>query len=287
MNFNSSTVLITGGGRGLGLAYARLLGQLGATVLIQDNGAASDGESVDPQVVEDAAATLRSEGLTVRAIAGDISTREGCYALFNRAEALAGQVNTLIHSAGWVAYQPVEAIGDAAFDRMMTIAAKAPLWLAQAAWPGMKAAGYGRIVVTTSCRALYPQYVQHGLTAYAASRMAVVGIMHVLAAEGAESGIVVNAVSPVAKTRMWGVDGEPDDLRPADVAPGVAFLASPACREGGWILRAANGQFHATRAAEASGVHYPYDLRAVHAATPDAVAANWAQIAVHHPEPRG
>lgn len=287
MNFNNSVVLITGAGRGLGLAYARLLGQLGATVLIQDNGAASDGQGTDPQVAEYAAAALRAEGLNVRAIAGDISTREGCYTLFCRAEALAGHINTLIHNAGWVAYQQVDAIGDTAFDRMMSIAAKAPLWLSQAAWSGMKAAGYGRIVMTTSCRALYPQYVQPGLASYAASRMAVVGIMNVLAAEGAASGIVVNAVSPVAKTRMWGVDGEPDNLRPVDVAPGVAFLASTACTEGGWILRAANGQFHATRSAEAEGVDYPYDLRAVHAATVDDVAAGWSRIAVPHTEPRG
>ena len=63
--------------------------------------------------------------------------------------------------------------------------------------------GYGRILLTTSDRALYPQYAQAGLAAYAASKIAQVGIMNVLALEGAEHGIVVNAISPVAKTRMW------------------------------------------------------------------------------------
>lgn len=116
--------------------------------------------------------------------------------------------------------------------------------------------------------------------------MAAVGIMNVLADEGAAHGIIVNAVSPVAKTRMWGVEGEPNELKPETVAPGVAFLASAACIEGGWILRAANGQFHATRAVEAEGVVYPRDLRAVHAGTPAAVAKAWDQIAVLAQEPR-
>jgi NAD(P)-dependent dehydrogenase (short-subunit alcohol dehydrogenase family) len=183
-------------------------------------------------------------------------------------------------------HSPAEEIQEESFDRMFAIGAKAPLWLAQAAWPAMKAAGYGRILLTTSCRALFPQYVQKGLAAYAAAKMAAVGIVNVLAAEGAPHGIIVNAISPVAKTRMWGVEGEPEELRPSDVAPGAAFLVSDACKEGGWILRAANGQFHATRSAEAAGVDYPIDLCAVHAKTVDEVATQWSRIAVPSQEPR-
>lgn len=121
--------------------------------------------------------------------------------------------------------------------------------------------------------------MQHGLAAYAAAKLAAVGIVNVLAAEGAPHGIVVNAVSPVAKTRMWGVQGEPDELHPDAVAPGVAFLASAACGEGGWILRASNGQFHATRSVEAEDVAYPRDLRAVRAESIEDVAAQWTAIA--------
>jgi NAD(P)-dependent dehydrogenase (short-subunit alcohol dehydrogenase family) len=172
------------------------------------------------------------------------------------------------------------------FDHMMAVAAKAPLWLAQAAWPAMQAQGHGRIVLTTSDRALYPQYEQHGLAAYAAAKSAAVGIVNVLAAEGAAHGIVVNAVSPVAKTRMWGVHGEPDELYPEAVAPGAVFLASRACTEGGWILRASNGQFHATRLTEAQGVRYPRDLQAVSAGSVEQVAAQWLQIAKAAIEPR-
>jgi NAD(P)-dependent dehydrogenase (short-subunit alcohol dehydrogenase family) len=197
-----------------------------------------------------------------------------------------GRLDFIIHNAGWVEYQPIEALDDDHFDRMMTLAAKTPLWLAEAAWPSMQANRHGRIVLTTSDRALYPQYVQKGLAAYAAAKLAAVGIVNVLAAEGAAHGIVVNAVSPVAKTRMWGVEGEPDELRPDAVAPGVAFLVSRACVDGGWILRASNGQFHATRSTEADGVAYPRDLRAVRAGSIEDIAGQWPAIAPTVAEPR-
>jgi len=286
VNFENRTVLITGAARGLGFAYARTIAALGATVIIHDVGADSSGLGEDPQVAEDAAASLRAEGYNVVAISGSLETREACRHLVAQSIAVRGRLDGLIHNAGWVAYQTIESIDEGAFDHMMAIGAKAPLWLAQAAWTTMAEAGYGRILLTTSCRALYPQYVQKGLAAYAAAKMAAVGIVNVLAAEGAPHGVVVNAISPVAKTRMWGVDGEPDELRPAEVAPGAAFLVSDACIEGSWILRAANGQFHATRAVEAFGVDYPRNLHAVAAATADEVAAQWSRIAVPSVEPR-
>lgn len=82
------------------------------------------------------------------------------------------------------------------------------------------------------------------------------------------------------------MEGELDELRPETVAPGVPFLASDACNEGGWILQTANGQFRATSAAESEGVHYPRDLRAVDASTPAAVAMAWDRIAALAREPR-
>lgn len=286
VDFTGRAVLVTGAGRGLGLAYARRIGGLGASVLLHDIGADGDGGGADPSVARDAAATLRGEGIAAQAFHGPIDTRDGCRALLAEALAVHGRLDAVIHNAGWVAYEPIVDLREASFDAMMAVAAKAPLWLAQAAWPHMVAAGYGRLVFTSSCRALFPQYVQHGLASYAAAKAAVVGIANVLAAEGAAQGIVVNAVSPVAKTRMWGVDGEPDNLHPDAVAPGVAFLASPACTEGGWVLRAANGQFHATRTMEADGVDYPVDLRAPRAKSAAEVAASWPSIAVPAVEPR-
>ncbi len=286
LSFAGQVALVTGAGGGLGFAYSRLLAQRGAHVVMQDIGAGLDGTGSDPQRIDQAVARLSADGLSVEANHRGIATRLEAAALVAELLQQHGRLDVILHNAGWVEYQKIDAVDEDRFDHMMAVAAKAPLWLAQAAWPAMQAQGYGRIVLTTSDRALYPQYVQHGLAAYAAAKSAAVGIVNVLAAEGAAHGIVVNAVSPVAKTRMWGVQGEPDELYPEAVAPGVVFLASRACTEGGWILRASNGQFHATRLTEAEGVHYPRDLQAASAGSVEQVAAHWPQIAKAAIEPR-
>lgn len=134
------------------------------------------------------------------------------------------------------------------------------------------------MVLTTSDRAMYAEYGQVGLVGYAASKMAQIGVMNGLAADGQAFGLKVNAISPVAKTRMWGVAAAPADLKPQWVTPGVLYLASAQCVDSGYVLRASNGQFTATRYVENPGVDYPYDLARVSAATMAEVAAQWPQI---------
>ena len=113
----------------------------------------------------------------------------------------------------------------------------------------------------------------------AMGKMAQLGLMNVLAVEGKEHGILVNAISPVAKTRMSNVQDEPEDLRPDQVAPSVLYLASPECRESGFILRASNGQFTAVRWIKRNNVDYPLNLAAVEISTAEDLATCWKQIA--------
>lgn len=279
--------LVTGAAGGLGLAYSRLLAERGAQVVMHDVGAGTDGRGADPQRILRSVEVLQGQGLPVQAASGPIDHRSGCHALVQDLLQQHGRIDFLIHNAGWVEYQPLEAIEDEALDQTLCLAAKTPLWLAQAVWPAMRAAGGGRIVITTSDRALYPQYAQRGLSAYAMGKLAALGLVNVLALEGAEHGIVVNAVSPVAKTRMWGIEGEPDELHPEAVAQGVAYLASTCCHVGGWTLRASNGQFHALRLQEAEHVAYPRDLRAVSADSIESVALQWPAIARASVDQRG
>lgn len=286
IDFSGRVALVTGAGRGLGFAYAKALAERGAQVVLHDVGAGSDGSGQDPAVAERAAAILKDRGLSAVAASSPIATREDCRGVVNGVLATKRKLDILIHNAGWVGYQPIQELDAEFLRRMMMLGVDAPLWLAQAAWPAMKAEQYGRILLTTSDRAIYPEYVQAGLAAYAAAKMASVGIANVLGLEGREHGIVVNAISPVAKTRMWGVEDEPDELHPDTVAPGAIFLVSEACRDSSWVLRASNGQFHATRSQEADAVDYPHDLRAVSAANVESVEAQWPRIACAVPEAR-
>ena len=135
----------------------------------------------------------------------------------------------------------------------------------------MRRQGYGRIVLTTSGRAMRVEDCVPGLVAYSAAKMAQVGLMVGLAAELSDTGIRVNAISPVAATRV--LRRSAPQLLPELVAPGVAFLASSACEISGAVLNAAGGRFSAAwwdRSEELDLGPTP--------ASPEEIAVRWQQI---------
>lgn len=283
MDFTGKTAIVTGGARGLGLSYVRALAHAGARVVISDIGADTVGAGRDTTVAQAAAEALQAEGLTVIGHGGDLSTDDGCRQLISTTIEAFGQLDILIHNAGWVGYQNIADLDAAFLQRAMDINLYAPLWLCKHAWPHLLHSTAPRIILTTSDRAMYAQYEQTGLVAYSAGKMAQLGIMNALGHAGAQAGILVNAISPVAKTRMWGVTEEPHELKPDWVTPGVLFLASTQCKDTGYILRASNGQFTATRFTENPGVDYPRDLARVKAGTAKEVAAMWDSIKQAYP----
>jgi NAD(P)-dependent dehydrogenase (short-subunit alcohol dehydrogenase family) len=279
IRLDDRVAVITGSGRGLGEAYARLLAERGTRVVIHDAGVNKDGTGFDPSVAADAARRIQEAGGIAFPSDVILDSRDNCQSLVETTLSKFGRLDILVHNAGWVAYQSVQELTPDFLQRAININLEAPIWLAQAAFPIMKRQNYGRIVLTTSDRAIYKQYALSGLAPYAMGKMAQIGLMNVLAVEGKEHGILVNAISPVAKTRMWNVQDEPLDLRPDQVAPGVLYLASPECRESGFILRASNGQFRAVRWIERDNVDYPLNLAAVESSTAEDLATRWQEIA--------
>jgi NAD(P)-dependent dehydrogenase (short-subunit alcohol dehydrogenase family) len=146
--------------------------------------------------------------------------------------------------------------------------------LSRAAFPIMKRQRYGRIVVTVSGRAMYVQASLTGLAAYSVGKASQLGLMVALAAEGEPFGIRINAISPVAATRMLNRPVEPGEMAPDQVSPGVAFLASKACDFSGEILRASGGRFSVVRWSFGDEV----DL-GPQPASPDEIARRWPEIA--------
>ncbi len=280
--FKNKVAIVTGAAQGLGLDYAMALAARGARVVISDLGTDRSGEGQDPAAVSVALDALKAKGHDVVAHVGHLENEEECRQLVELAISHFGALDILIHNAGWVDYQGIETQEQAFLERALGISVHAPVWLAKHAWKHLKASEAPRIVLTTSDRAMYQRYAQPGLVAYSAGKMAQVGIMNALSMEGLEHGILVNAISPVAKTRMWGVTQPPEELKPEWVTPGVLYLASPLCRDTGYILRASNGQFTATRFSENSGVSYPRDLARVEASSLAEVAERWSRIKECH-----
>ena len=278
MDFAGKTAIVTGAGQGLGLSYARELARLGANVVISDIGADTLGVGADASIAHEAARALASEGYSVLGHHADLASERGCGQLVAAAVDAFGQLDIVIHNAGWVGYQRIEEVEPAFIERALDVNVYAPVWLCKHAWHYLRQSPAARVVLTTSDRAMYQPYAQPGLVAYAAGKMAQLGIMNALSMEGMADRILVNAVSPVAKTRMWGVTEAPVNLKPEWVTPGVVFLASQQCRDTGYIVRASNGQFTATRFVENPGVDYPVDLARIKASSPGQVAQLWDQI---------
>ncbi|CAA9590125.1 MAG: Oxidoreductase, short chain dehydrogenase/reductase family [uncultured Thermomicrobiales bacterium] len=274
IRFDGQVALVTGAGRGLGAAYARAFADRGASVVVHDAGVGPEGTGFDPVPADATVAGIAEAGGTAAACYEDLASDEGCRATVTFALARFGRLDILVHNAGLLTFRPIEETDATLWRRLLAVNVEAPFFLSQAAFPQMKRQGYGRIVVTTSGRAMHLPWSQPGLTAYAVGKMAQLGLMNALAAEGEPHDIRVNAISPVAATRMLRRPATPGELDPAQVAPGLLFLASAACDFSGLILRAAGDRFSVARWAFSEGADFgPGPV------TPETIAARWPDIA--------
>jgi NAD(P)-dependent dehydrogenase (short-subunit alcohol dehydrogenase family) len=143
----------------------------------------------------------------------------------------------------------------------------------KAAWDIMKEAGYGRLVVTTSSTGLYGNF---GQANYGAAKLGLVGLMNTLKIEGAKYDIKVNAVCPVAATRMTeGLMPEAvlAQLKPEYITPGVINLVKEDAPTG-MILSAGAGSYSMAQIVETNATFVGQG----EALTAEAVAAKWDQI---------
>jgi len=272
IRFDGQAVVVTGAGRGLGAAYAKLIAARGGNVVVHDAGVAQDGSGFDPTVADSVVAEISAAGGTALACYENLEDRISCGRVIELAVARFGQVDALVHNAGLVVFADLDDTGPAIWDRMTAIGIDAPFHLARAAAPHMRRRGYGRIVLTSSGRAMSVENCRPGLVAYSVTKMAQVGLMVGLAAELGKAGVCVNTISPVAATRA--LRRSAPELLPELVAPGVAFLASSACAMSGIVLHAAGGRFSTSLSNRTKEV----DFGSV-PATPEQIAANWLRIA--------
>jgi NAD(P)-dependent dehydrogenase (short-subunit alcohol dehydrogenase family) len=223
IRFDDQVVLVTGGGRGLGAAYASAFAARGASVVVHDAGVESDGSGGDPGIAQAVADEIGGV-----ACIENLETEEGCRRTVELALERFGRLDAVIQNAGLNIWEELEE-ADRSWERMRRVNVDAPFHITRAAFPVMKRQGYGRFVFTTSGRAMAVDRTRPGLAAYVVGKLAHFGLMIVTAAEGEPHGILANAVAPAAATRMLVRPVEPGELEPEQVAPGVVYLASSAC----------------------------------------------------------
>jgi NAD(P)-dependent dehydrogenase (short-subunit alcohol dehydrogenase family) len=271
IRFDGQVALVTGAGRGLGAAYARLLASRGASVVVHDAGVTADGDGFDPSIADGVVQQVLAEGGSAAACYENLEDAAACHRVVQFALDRFGRLDALIHNAGLVIFSELRETSADVWNRMVNLGVHAPYHLVRAAIPLMQQQRYGRIVLTTSGRALRVSDCVPGLVGYSVGKMAQLGLMVAVAAENQGNGVHINAISPVAATRV--LRRHRPELLPELVAPGVAFLASSACKDSGVVLLAAGGRFRAAQWTDDQGVDLGKSV-----VDPETIAARWSDI---------
>jgi NAD(P)-dependent dehydrogenase (short-subunit alcohol dehydrogenase family) len=270
-SFEGRVAVVTGAGRGIGRAYARLLADRGAGVVINDLGGSMEGVEADPEPASAVAAEIVDAGGVAIADNSDVASPAGAQALVDAAVEQFGRLDILINNAGiirWAGFPDADADNLAMH---LAVHVGGSFNTTRAAWPHMVEQGYGRIVVPTSSGLFgLPDNLS-----YATAKAAVIGLTRSLTTAGAAHGIKVNLIAPAAMTRMAGQPGNEEnaEMSPDLVAPMVAFLAHEACPVSGEIYAAGAGRFARIFIASTEGC-----VHSTPEPTIEDVAEKWATI---------
>ena len=230
------SAIVTGAGKGLGRAYALELARLGARVLVNNRVRPGQPNSADAVVAE----ILASGGVAE----ADYSSVEHAAAgtdLVTHALDCFGALDILVANAGMDHPRSFHKQEWDAFDEIFQINFYGTARLLHAAWPILRRAAQGRAVVSVSSAGLYGN---HGQSAYAASKAALVGLVSSLAIECARDSLRINALAPYAVTpltRPWFPQADAGRFSPEALGQLLAWLASEACTLNGEVLIAGGG----------------------------------------------
>ncbi|HEX3810110.1 MAG TPA: SDR family NAD(P)-dependent oxidoreductase [Rhizomicrobium sp.] len=271
IRFDNKVVIVTGAGGGLGRCHALEFAKRGAKVVVNDLGGAVDGTGGNSAAAEAVVAEIKTAGGTAIANGASVTDDAGVAHLIKQTTDTFGRIDVIIANAGILRDKSFSKMELKDFEIVMNVHVMGSVKPIKAAWDMMKAQQYGRIVVTTSSTGLYGNF---GQTNYGAAKLGLVGFMNTLKLEGAKDNIKVNAICPVAATRMTEGLMPPEvleRLKPEYVTPAVVYLASDDAPTG-TILTAGAGVFSSAQIVETNGINLGHNADA------DTVAENIAKI---------
>lgn len=254
--FDGRVAVVTGAGRGLGRAYALLLAARGARVVVNDVGGGIPGGDSDIGVAGSVAEEIVAAGGQAVANADSVATADGGRSIVDTALDAYGRIDVLVHNAGNVRYAPLTEMTYEDFDSVLDVHLRGAFHVVRAAFPVMREAGYGRVVLTSSIGGLYGN---RNVANYAVAKAGVIGLSNVVALEGAEFDVKSNVIVPAAVTRLAdGLDtSKYPPMEPELVAPAVGWLAHESCSISGEMLVALAGRVARAYIAETPGVYQP------------------------------
>ncbi len=230
--------IITGAGRGIGREEALSLAGEGASVIVNDVGAARTGEGSDRSPAEQTVEDIRSAGGDAAINTDDVSSWSGAEALVDQAVKTWGKLDILVNNAGILRDKMSFNMDESDWDDVIRVHLKGHFAMSHFAavhWRNRSKAGEetsGRIINTASEAGLFGNA---GQANYGAAKAGIAAMTIILARELGRYGVTVNAISPRARTRMTedlfgemakAEEGKFDAFGPENVAPLVTFLAS-------------------------------------------------------------
>lgn len=217
-------VIVTGAGGGLGREYALLLAEYGAKVVVNDLGGSRDGQGSGSAMADSVVAEIKAAGGEAVANYDSVATAEGAAAIVATALDTFGAIHGLVNNAGILRDTTFAKMTFEEWDLVQQVHYYGTFHVTKAVWSHFRDQGFGRIVMASSTSGLFGNF---GQSNYGAAKSGLVGLMHTLAIEGGKADIKVNAIAPMAATRMT-ADIAPqevlDKLSPAHVAPVVVQL---------------------------------------------------------------
>jgi NAD(P)-dependent dehydrogenase (short-subunit alcohol dehydrogenase family) len=240
IDFQDRVAVITGAGGGLGREHALLLASRGAAVVVNDLGGSVAGEGDSHSAADVVVDEIKAAGGEAIAEYSSVSTPEGGEAIIQKAVDEFGRVDIVINNAGILRDKSFAKMELADIHSVLDVHLRGAFYVTQPAFRHMREQAYGRIVMTSSASGVLGNF---GQTNYGAAKMGLVGMVNVLKHEGAKYNIMVNAIAPIAKTRMTLELLGPmaDKFDPSAVAPVVAYLASEECTLSGEIWSVGGG----------------------------------------------
>jgi len=249
--------IITGAGRGIGREHALLFAKEGASVVVNDLGGSNSGDGADAGPAQDVADEIIAAGGRAIANTNNVAIWDGAKELVAQAVDEFGRLDVLVNNAGILRDSFIAAMEESNWDAVIAVHLKghfAMLRHAAAYWKAQSKAGdqpAASVINTASGSGL--TLPNAGQANYGAAKAAIAAITLIAADELERYGVRVNAIAPIARTRLtlatpgMGTlmaepdDGEVDLFSPANISPLVAYLASDKCQVTGNVYAVQGG----------------------------------------------
>ena len=256
LDFTGRVAIVTGAGGGLGKQHALALARRGAKVVVNDLGGAVDGAGGSVTAAQAVVDEIRAAGGEAIANGASVTDFAAVEAMVQQAIDAWGRVDILVNNAGILRDAAFKNMTADKVDPVIDVHLRGAFHTCMAAWPHMREQNYGRIIMTTSGSGLFGTF---GQSNYGAAKTGLIGLMNVLAIEGQRNNILVNALSPIAKTRM--TENTMAELvkeaAPEQVTPVVVYLGHEVCDRTAHIYRVGGAHVSRVFLAETAGIDEP------------------------------